>query len=134
MKRLTGQWAGKAESDFQVAKKLARGSEPHHNEAAFHAQQSAEKYLKAILQELGISVPRTHILEDLILLLVPHHASLNSMRVGGRMLTRFAVATRYPGKNATKREAVVALKWADRFRSVARKALKIRPKRKKGRP
>lgn len=32
--------------------------------------------MKAVLVELGLTVPRTHNLEDLLGLLLPHHASL----------------------------------------------------------
>lgn len=71
--------------------------------------------------------PRTHILEDLIILLLPHHESLRPLRRGARFLTRFAVATRYPGMNATKREATSALRWAGKIRTLARALLKITP-------
>ncbi len=131
MKRLTAQWVRKAESDYVVARKLARGSDPHHDELCFHCQQSAEKYLKALLEELSQPVPRTHILEDLVVLLTSHHASLRSLRVGARFLTRFAVATRYPGKNATKREATAALGWSAKIRTAARTLLKIPPESRK---
>lgn len=131
MKRLTAQWVRKAESDFAVAKKIARGSDAHHDEVCFHAQQCAEKYLKALLEELGASVPRTHILEDIVILLLPYHPSLRSLRIGSRFLTRFAVATRYPGKNATKREAASALRWAAKARTTARTLLHIQPTRRK---
>jgi HEPN domain-containing protein len=86
-----------------VAKKIARGSDPHHDEVCFHSQQCAEKYLKALLEELGQTVPRTYVLENLISMLVTHHAELRSLNVGAKFLTRFAVETRYPGENATKR-------------------------------
>jgi HEPN domain-containing protein len=119
----------KAESDYTVAKQIARGRTPHHDEVCFHSQQRAEKYLKALLEELGQPVPRTHVLEDLVALLLPHHASLRSIRKGARFLTRFAVATRYPGKNATKREATSALRWAGKVRAAARALLKIPPSR-----
>lgn len=108
-----------------MAKEIASGSDPHHDEVCFHAQQSAEKYLKALLEELRQPVPRTHVLEDLIILLMAHHATLGSLRRGGRFLTRFAVATRYPGKNAVKRDAVSAMRWAAKFRTAARTLLKI---------
>jgi HEPN domain-containing protein len=80
MKRLTAQGVRKAESDYAVANDIARGSEPHHDEVCFHAQQCAEKYLKALLEELGRPIPRTHILEDLFALLLPHHVSLRLFR------------------------------------------------------
>ena len=129
MKRLTAQWLRKAESDYVVARKLARGRDPHHDEVCFHGQQCAEKYLKALLEESGQPVPRTHIIEDLVTLLLPHHASLRSLRTGARFLTRFAVATPYPGKNATKRQATAALRWAAEIRTAARMRLKIQPPR-----
>jgi hypothetical protein len=46
----------------------------------FHCQQSAEKYLKALLIERGIAFPKTHRLEDLLRLLLPHDASLKNPR------------------------------------------------------
>ncbi len=125
MKRLTAQWVRKAESDYAVAKQIARGSAPHHDELCFHCQQCAEKYLKALLEELGTPVPRTHILEDLVMVLLSHHSCLSSLRRGARFLTRFAVATRYPGKNATKREGTASLRWAGKFRAVARRLLNL---------
>jgi HEPN domain-containing protein len=75
--------------------------------------------------ELGQPVPRTHILEDLINLLLPYYASLGAFRRGGRFLTRFAVTTRYPGKNATKRDVTAALRWAKSIRQAARTLLKM---------
>jgi HEPN domain-containing protein len=125
MKKLTAQWVRKAESDFAVAKKIGRGRDPHHDEVCFHAQQCAEKYLKGLLEELGLPVPRTHVLEDLVISLLAYHAKLRSVRRGARFLTRFAVATRYPGKDASKREATSALRWATKFRTEARMLLNI---------
>jgi HEPN domain-containing protein len=127
MKRLTAQWVRKAESDYVVARKLARGSDPHHDEVCFHAQQSAEKYLKALLEELNQPVPRTHVLDHLNVLLVPHHPALRAVRIGARILTRIAVTTRYPGMNATKRQAISALRWAAKIRAAARALLKLLP-------
>jgi HEPN domain-containing protein len=134
MKRLTAQWVRKAESDYAVARQISRGRDPHHDAVCFHAQQCAEKYLKALLEELGLPVSRTHILEDLVVLLLPHHATLRSLRKGARFLTRFAVATRYPGRNATKRQATAALRWAGKVRTAARTQLKIPPPRRRKKP
>jgi HEPN domain-containing protein len=125
MTRVTAQWVRKAESDYLVAKKIAHGREPHHDEVCFHSQQCAEKYLNGLLVELGRPVPRTHILEDLVTLLLPFFASLRSLVRGARFLSWFAVATRYPGKDATKRQATSALRWAGKIRGTARTLLKI---------
>lgn len=61
MKRLTREWVAKAESDLAVARMLVRENGRHYDEVCFHCQQSAEKYLKALLQESGAVVPRTHL-------------------------------------------------------------------------
>jgi HEPN domain-containing protein len=81
--------------------------------------------LKALLVDVGQPVPRTHILEDLVTALLPHYPGLRALRKGARFLTRFAVATRYPGVNATKRQATSALRWAGKFRAAVRTLLRI---------
>lgn len=60
MKRLTREWVRKAEVDHRAALKLGRGKDRLHDATCFHCQQSAEKYLKALLEELGQTVPKTH--------------------------------------------------------------------------
>jgi HEPN domain-containing protein len=131
MKRTTREWLRKAESDFRLATAIARGTEPFHDEQCFHCQQSAEKYLKALLEELGVAVPRTHVLKDILALLMPHHPALTGVRRGLTFLTRFAVETRYPGDHASKRQAASALRWAARVRDSCRSLLGIRPPRPK---
>jgi HEPN domain-containing protein len=81
----------------------------------FHCQQSAEKYLKALLKEARVRIPRTHELVALLSLLPPHY-SLRGFRRGLEFLTRFAIETRYPGKSASKRQAASALRWATKVR------------------
>jgi HEPN domain-containing protein len=131
MKKTTREWVKKAESDYGAAETLGQTSVPHHDEACVHCQQSAEKYLKALLEELGLTIPYTHVLRDLLILLLPHHASLRPLRRGLVFLTRFAVGTRYPGDNASKREARAAFRWAGKVRDAVRPLLGIRPPRKK---
>ena len=53
MKKATRDWVRKAEADYRGALRLASADEPFHDLVAFHCQQSAEKYLKAMLEELG---------------------------------------------------------------------------------
>jgi HEPN domain-containing protein len=110
---------------------IARRNKPFHDQRYFLCQQSAEKYLKALLQELGQPIPRTHILRDLLVLVLPHQGCLRPLQRGLKFLTRFAVGIRYPGESATKRQAVAALRWAGRVRHEARSLLKIRPTRHK---
>src|SRR5262245_31101140 len=126
MKKLTREWVRKAEADYRLAVKLARGSEPFHDQLCFHCQQSAEKYLKALLQESGRAIPRIHLLRDLASLLGPPQGELRSVLRGLKFLTRFAVGTRYPGENASKRQAEAALRWGGRVREAARALLGLR--------
>ena len=102
---------------------IALGAEPFHDEQCFHCQQSAEKYLKALLEELGLAVPKTHNLVAILPLLVPHHGTLRSLRRGVDFLTRFAVETRYPGDHASRRQATSALRWAGKVRLACRSLL-----------
>ena len=131
MEKLTAEWVRKAEDDFQVARVLGRGSRRAHDQVCFHCQQSAEKNLKALLQELGLPVPRTHDLLALLFLLVSHHASLRTLRRGLEFLTQFAVGPRYPNYTTRKRQAVAALRWAGRVRDACRAFLGVRPPRRR---
>jgi HEPN domain-containing protein len=117
----------KAEGDFVAVRKLARGSEPAYDATCF---QGAEKYLKALLEELTRAIPRTHNLVALLRLLLPHYGSLGGLRRGLDFLTRFAVDTRYPGDTATKRQAKAAQRWADKVREPCRLLLGIRSRRR----
>jgi HEPN domain-containing protein len=61
MKSETAEWVEKAEGDFRTAARERNSDEyPNYDAACFHAQQCAEKYLKARLVEpTGISRKRT---------------------------------------------------------------------------
>jgi HEPN domain-containing protein len=87
----------------------------------------AEKYLKALLQELGLVVPRTHELEDLLDLLLPHDTTLAPLRRRLRSLTPYAVNFRYPGVRATTRRMQPAVRHAERVRTELRARLGVPP-------
>lgn len=60
MNELTDEWVEKAEGDFATAGREMRARRrPNFDAACFHAQQVAEKYLKAFLQEHDQSFPKT---------------------------------------------------------------------------
>src|SRR5438105_4344008 len=123
MKGATREWVRKAENDFRGARGLARKEPPLHDLVCFHCQQCAEKYLKALLEELGIPIAKTHELEKLLTALQPHRRALTPLKRGLSFLTRFAVEIRYPGENAGRRQAEAALRWADRVRTAVRPIL-----------
>jgi HEPN domain-containing protein len=61
MKPTTLEWIDKAEGDFVTAQMSYRARKnPNPDAACFHAQQCAEKYLKARLEEADLAVPKTH--------------------------------------------------------------------------
>ena len=64
---------------------------------AFHAQQAAEKALKAALLHLtGEEPPFTHSLTRLLNALAPHVRDVPLGYAAAEALTRYAVLTRYP--------------------------------------
>ncbi|MGH7171037.1 MAG: HEPN domain-containing protein [Gemmataceae bacterium] len=123
MKRQTGQWVRKAEEDWLGARDLAGRKPPLRDLVCFHDQQAAEKYLKALLQEAGAVVPKTHDLEDLLDLLLPHDATLRPLRRILQSLSRYAVDYRYPGTRATTRQMASALRHTERVRREVRTRL-----------
>ena len=60
MKKTTREWVKKAEEDYLIAKQGSRSKVPLHDGVCFHCQQCAEKYLKGLLEELGLAVRKTH--------------------------------------------------------------------------
>jgi HEPN domain-containing protein len=123
MNKYTREWVQKAEADVIAATKLSKARPRLNDTVCFLCQQAAEKYLKAFLQELGLPVPRTHDLGELLLLLIPHEPAMRPLRRGVKGLTRYAVEYRYPGFRATARQAQSALRQAGRARSEVRKRL-----------
>lgn len=106
MTPLTLEWVEKAEGDFSAALLLLRARKaPNFDASAFHAQQCAEKYLKARLQEAAIPFQRTHDLGALLDLLLPIEPSWAIMRPRLDLLSAAAVEIRYPGRSASKQTA-----------------------------
>jgi HEPN domain-containing protein len=67
MKVETIEWIGKAEGDIRTSQReFSVNEHPNYDAVCFHAQQCAEKYLKALLVEKALPVPRTHDLEVLL--------------------------------------------------------------------
>src|SRR3954451_17723416 len=123
MKPETDEWLHKAENDRKVARREMQSPDPVHDAVCFHAQQCAEKYLKAFLEERGLGFARTH---DLVVLLDRCAGQLPDLeplrpRLGG--LTAFGTTFRYPGAEADDADAVEALAVAERVREVTRAAL-----------
>lgn len=126
MKPETREWVQKAEKDWLLSRKVISASsrrETFHDQACFHCQQSAEKYLKALLQESGEVVPRTHDLVDLLDRVQVLGESFRALRLAAAILTPYSVLYRYPGVSATKRQARAALRHAEKVRAAMRSRL-----------
>lgn len=61
-------WLAKAEEDLLVAQELMERERTSYDPVGFHAQQAAERFLKALLTRHGIPFPKTHNTEALLLL------------------------------------------------------------------
>jgi HEPN domain-containing protein len=91
------EWLLHAESHLDYAK-LGRGQPAIlPNQVAFHAQQAAEKALKAVLVCTLVEFPRTHDLQELLILIRNSGTSIPLELEDVTALSRFAVETRYPG-------------------------------------
>lgn len=114
MRPLTAEWIQKAEGDMATARRELRArTAPNYDAACFHAQQVAEKYLKALLQETEIPFGKTHNLSLLLDLLKDNHPELELLRPALAILNAFAVEYRYPGESADKEVARQAVRLAE---------------------
>lgn len=124
MNPLTSEWVEKAEGDFATTgRELRARKNPNYDAACFHAQQCAEKYLKAMLQEADIAFAKTHNLISLLDLLLSVDSTLEIMRADLQQLTTYSVNVRYPGESTNKDSARGAMRIAGAVRSRARRWL-----------
>jgi len=128
MNPLTREWIEKAEGDFATAGRERRARKrPNYDAVSFHAQQCAEKYLKALLQEADVPFGKTHNLIALLERLLIVDPSWEMMRAHLQTLSVFAVGVRYPGESADKATAREALGLCREVRSRARASLGLEP-------
>ena len=125
MNPLTQEWIEKAENDYAAVQQLLQASDPLHDIICFHAQQSIEKYLKAWLQEADIPVSRTHNLEDLLALIVPTLPAWSHWQPDFKIITEYAVESRYPGPARTAENTQHAMHICEEVRQAVRTQLKL---------
>jgi HEPN domain-containing protein len=101
----------------------AQGPEIYYEDLCFHAQQAAEKAIKAVLLRHGIRFPYVHDIRELIRLLKRKAVNVPARVLKARELTNYAVETRYPGlsepvSDKEYHDAVVlaeaVVRWADK--------------------
>jgi HEPN domain-containing protein len=94
---LARQWVARAEEDLLNAEHtLGLREKCPVGTVCFHAQQCAEKYLKALLTCRGIAFPKTH---DLVVLLnrIGSESGLDLRTADVQPLNRYSIGARYPG-------------------------------------
>lgn len=119
-KQATLEWLAKADDDCRVARIIVEMPDPPLGLACFHAQQCAEKLLKAILQEREIRFPRTHKLEELAELAAGVAPGFSSLGPDLEWLTEFSVNVRYPEVKVPAPDAERALRVAEAVRAEVR--------------
>lgn len=128
MNQLVLDWIDKAEGDLDTAlRELRARRRPNYDSACFHSQQMAEKYLKAWLQENDQPIPRIHNLAELVSLCVQRDQLFTLIENDLKGLDGYAIRVRYPGQNATRQEAVLAVKFARHIRVFIRNLLALPP-------
>ena len=128
MKELTAEWLAKADEDYSVASGLLRRRKVPADSICFHSQQASEKLLKGILQEHGIHFGKTHDLEGLLRLCNTAFPQLTLLDDDARLLNDYAVRYRYPGIDATVKQAKLACQAAKRIRQAVLPLLKKSPR------
>ena len=93
---LAREWMKRAEDDLRMAQIVLVASPPVPWGSAFHAQQAAEKFLKAFLVSHQIEFEKVHLITYLLDLCVGVEPQAESLRPAAPRLTVFAVDARYP--------------------------------------
>jgi HEPN domain-containing protein len=90
---LVSGWLRKAASDLIAMQASAKAGAS--DASCFHAQQAAEKYLKAFLLDCDREIVHTHNLHKLLKLCTEEDSSFVELAVLASLLTPFAVEARY---------------------------------------
>jgi HEPN domain-containing protein len=118
-------WLARAEGDLALARvPLPEGA--FYEDLCFHAQQAAEKAIKAIYQHNGKRFRYTHDLDELIVGLQNEGISVPGEVMEAALLTSYAWEARYPGLSeaVTVEEYRDALRQAELFVSWAVRVIK----------
>lgn len=109
------EWLARAERDLQAARGALRDTPPLPEMTAYHAQQAAEKALKAFLTLRSTPFRQTHDLEELQRQCQTLHPGFAPFGAAAQLLAPYATKFRYPGGPLAppEREAQQALQEAE---------------------
>jgi len=124
--RKVTHWLGFADEDLKLASNVMdlQAEDTPYRLIAYHAQQCAEKCLKAFLVYHKVDFPYTHSIGRLLRLCGDLAAWPQTLK-DAKELTPYAVTARYPGEDeeVTKAEALRAVELAQQVRTVVRSDL-----------
>lgn len=127
MNPATAEWVSKAEGDFATAGREVRARKmPNYDAVCFHGQQCAEKYLKAVLQENNIPIPKIHFLLELLAMILKFDPSFEFLKADLEVLENYSVRYRYPGISSDLQEAKSAYTAAETVRTFIRQKLGLK--------
>ena len=124
--RKVRQWLVYADEDLRLAQcGLTLTSECPYRLIAYHAQQCAEKCLKAYLVYRRIDFPYTHNISRLLELCVEQQVNWPETIQKAKELTSYAITTRYPNEDeeVTREESEQAIHIATQVQQIVRISL-----------
>lgn len=126
-RKVLAEWLHKADNDLGLAEHLLGESLLYPSAIAFHCQQAAEKYLKALLVWQEIPFPKTHDIKALLNLIGTADAMLAESLQDAVVLTSYGVELRYPGDrpDAPPEDAREAVELARKVRKAIFDALPL---------
>ena len=121
------KWVEKAQDDLEAADALVKHGGDLWSIVAFHCQQSAEKFIKALLTSRQIEFGKTHDLTVLVDSLTGLDDPVLKILRSAEDLTVYGVQVRYPGEGpeVDQEEAENALELARRVSEAVLKELKL---------
>jgi HEPN domain-containing protein len=120
------QWLDKAQKDLTAGGVLLKEEFEDYDTVGFHAQQAAEKFIKAFLVRHQIEFPKTHDIALLRQLVARVDSRLAKKLAPADALTPYGVEFRYPGDlpSVSRDEGKKALRSAEETRKLIIESLK----------
>jgi len=110
------EWLNRAHSNIATAQAIRDADDIYLEDVCFHAQQAAEKAIKAVLVSRGVDFPKTHDIAKLLTLVGDVGVTVPEDIAAAAGLTDYAVLTRYPahGEPVTDEDCATAIALAHR--------------------
>lgn len=120
------QWLDKARKDLAAAEVLLKEGFGDYENVGFHAQQAAEKFIKAFLVHYQVEFPKSHNVALLRQLVARVDPRLAETLVAADALTPYGVEFRYPGDlpSVSRDEGEKAIRLAAQTRALITESLK----------